>query len=137
VNTTHRLLQVNHSTDLSTRIVNLLAASGVPYTIQDADTHLWFPVERLVKTIAFRVKDGGFVLAALCGAVLDAGVLSWPTIYCGTGPGGSHAGDRTAGVGVRCWRSGCCIGEVLLYMKVFPKVCYVEHKTCVDTSKPL
>lgn len=36
-------------------------------TIQDADANLWFPVERLVKAIAFRIKGGGFVLAGLCG----------------------------------------------------------------------
>jgi Cys-tRNA(Pro)/Cys-tRNA(Cys) deacylase len=36
-------------------------------TIQDADANLWFPVERLMKTIAFRLKPQGWVLAALCG----------------------------------------------------------------------
>lgn len=36
-------------------------------TIQDADANVWFPVERLVKTIAFRVKSRGYVLAQLCG----------------------------------------------------------------------
>lgn len=36
-------------------------------TIQDADANVWFPVERLVKTIAFRVKSRGYVLARLCG----------------------------------------------------------------------
>lgn len=36
-------------------------------TIEDADAHLWFPVERLVKTIAFRAKGRGWVLAGLCG----------------------------------------------------------------------
>jgi len=143
VNTTHRLNRAGSSTDHHARIVGLLAASGVPYTIhehaptvtiQDADTSLWFPVERLVKTVAFRIKDGGFVLAALCGysqvdykklaaavgvnrtklmrmapeeietelgyvlggvapfapndrtrVLLDAGVMAWSTIYCGTG----------------------------------------------------
>lgn len=143
MNTTHRLSQAGSSTDHHARIVGLLAASGVPYaihehaptvTIQDADTSLWFPVERLVKTVAFRIKDGGFVLAALCGysqvdykklaatvgvnrtklmrmapeeietelgyvlggvapfapndrtrVLLDAGVMAWSTIYCGTG----------------------------------------------------
>ena len=58
------------------QIITALAASGVPYrihehapsvTIQDADTHLDFPVEQLLKTIAFRVKNRGWVLAALCG----------------------------------------------------------------------
>ena len=40
-------------------------------TIQDADTNLDFPVEQLLKTIAFRVKNRAqnstWVLAALCG----------------------------------------------------------------------
>lgn len=76
MSTTHRLNPAGSSTDHYTCIVGLLESSSVPYTIhehapsitiQDADTHLWFPVERLVKTIAFRVKDGGYVLAALCG----------------------------------------------------------------------
>lgn len=58
------------------QITATLAASGVPYrihehapsvTVQDADTHLQFPVEQLLKTIAFRVKNRGWVLAALCG----------------------------------------------------------------------
>lgn len=58
------------------RITSTLAASGLPYcihehapsiTVEDADTHLNFPVEQLVKTIAFRVKNRGWVLAALCG----------------------------------------------------------------------
>lgn len=103
-------------------------------TIQDADEALWFPVEQLVKTIAFRMKGRGWALVGLCGynqvdykklaaalsinrdklmrltpeevqaelgyqlggvapfapneqttVLLDAGVLSWPTIYCGVG----------------------------------------------------
>lgn len=58
------------------QITAVLADSGVAYrihehvpsvTIQDADTHLNFPVEQLLKTIAFRVKNRGWVLAALCG----------------------------------------------------------------------
>ncbi len=58
------------------RITALLNASNAAYTvhehapsvtIQDADANLWFAVERLVKTIAFRVKGKGYVLAALCG----------------------------------------------------------------------
>jgi Cys-tRNA(Pro)/Cys-tRNA(Cys) deacylase len=58
------------------QITATLAAAGVAYrihehapsvTIQDADTHLDFPVEQLLKTIAFRVKNRGWVLAALCG----------------------------------------------------------------------
>lgn len=125
------------------RIADLLNTCGVHYTIhehapsitiQDADANLSFPVERLVKTIAFRLKSGGYVLAGLCGyhqvdykklaavvgvnrtqlmrltpaeietelgyvvggvapfaltahgrVVLDADVLTWPAIYCGTG----------------------------------------------------
>ena len=62
--------------DIHATILGALDTSGIPYTIhehapsvtiQDADDNLWFPVERLVKTIAFRIKDGGFVLVALCG----------------------------------------------------------------------
>lgn len=62
--------------DAFTRIIALLDGSLATYTlhehapsvtIQDADANLWFPVERLVKTIAFRVKDGGYVLVGLCG----------------------------------------------------------------------
>jgi Cys-tRNA(Pro)/Cys-tRNA(Cys) deacylase len=61
---------------MSDRIVATLAASGAAYTlhehapsvtIQDADAYLGFPVERLLKTIAFRVKNRGWVLAGLCG----------------------------------------------------------------------
>ena len=36
-------------------------------TIQDAEQTLWFPVAQLLKTIAFRVKHRGWVLAGLCG----------------------------------------------------------------------
>ncbi len=125
------------------RITTLLDASNAAYTlhehapsvtIEDVDVNLWFPVERLVKTIAFRVKGDGYVMAALCGyrqvdykklaavvgvnrtqlmrltpaeieaelgyvvggvapfaltdrvrVLLDAGVMAWPTIYCGPG----------------------------------------------------
>lgn len=58
------------------RIATLLAESSVDFTIhehapsvtiQDADAYLDFPVERLLKTIAFRVKNRGWVLAGLCG----------------------------------------------------------------------
>jgi Cys-tRNA(Pro)/Cys-tRNA(Cys) deacylase len=61
---------------LHDRIIAYLAATGAPYTlhehapsvtIQDADAYLDFPVERLLKTIAFRVKNRGWVLAGLCG----------------------------------------------------------------------
>lgn len=36
-------------------------------TVQDAEANLDFPVERLLKTIAFRVKNGGWVLAGILG----------------------------------------------------------------------
>lgn len=36
-------------------------------TVLDADTNLDFPVERLLKTIAFRVKNRGWVLAGILG----------------------------------------------------------------------
>lgn len=58
------------------QITATLAGSGVAYrihehapsiTIQDAETYLDFPVEQLMKTIAFRVKNRGWVLAAVCG----------------------------------------------------------------------
>ena len=114
-------------------------------TIQDADQTLWFPVEQLVKTIAFRVKGNGWALVGLCGynqvdykklaiavgisrdklmrltpeevqaelgyqlggvapfapneqttVLLDAGVLSWPAIYCGVG-----RNDRTLEIAPR------------------------------------
>jgi len=37
------------------------------YTVADAEEHLLFPLERLLKTIAFKVKAGGYVLAAVRG----------------------------------------------------------------------
>ncbi len=64
------------TTTLYDQITATLADSGVAYrihehapsiTIQDADTYLDFPVDQLLKTIAFRVKNHGWVLAALCG----------------------------------------------------------------------
>jgi Cys-tRNA(Pro)/Cys-tRNA(Cys) deacylase len=57
-------------------VVQRLDESGIAYrmhehapsvTVLDAETHLDFPVNQLLKTIAFRVKQGGWVLAALCG----------------------------------------------------------------------
>ena len=36
-------------------------------TVRDADTTLKFPVERLLKTVAFRVKNRGWVLAGVLG----------------------------------------------------------------------
>jgi len=53
-----------------------LKESGVAYrlyehapsvTVAEAEAHLDFPVEQLLKTIVFRRKNGGWVLAALCG----------------------------------------------------------------------
>ena len=71
------LSDVNVATDSPFhRLRNALDAAGVPYgihehapsvTIADADAHLHFPVERLLKTIAFRNKRGGSLLAGLCG----------------------------------------------------------------------
>ncbi|HSB02370.1 MAG TPA: YbaK/EbsC family protein [Anaerolineales bacterium] len=37
------------------------------YTVADAEEHLLFPLERLLKTIAFKVKAGGYILAAVRG----------------------------------------------------------------------
>ncbi len=65
------------TTDVSLlRIQAALDAAGAAYsihahapsvTIADADANLAFPVERLLKTIVFRNKRGGWVLAGLCG----------------------------------------------------------------------
>lgn len=57
-------------------IVSLLTTRGVPftihehapsYTVADAEAHLLFPLERLLKTIAFRTRSGGYLLAAVRG----------------------------------------------------------------------
>lgn len=57
-------------------IVALLNARGIPFTIHehipshtvaDAGERLPFPLERLLKTIAFRIKTGGCFLAAARG----------------------------------------------------------------------
>lgn len=57
-------------------IVLLLTARGVPFTIHehapshtvaDAKKRSLFPLERLLKTIAFKVKAGGYILAAVRG----------------------------------------------------------------------
>jgi Cys-tRNA(Pro)/Cys-tRNA(Cys) deacylase len=67
---------VSAVTGIYDQIVATLANSGVAYrvhehapsvTIEDADTHLDFPVDQLLKTIAFRAKNRGWVLGALCG----------------------------------------------------------------------
>jgi Cys-tRNA(Pro)/Cys-tRNA(Cys) deacylase len=56
--------------------VALLIAHNLPftihehppsYTVADAKAQLPFPVERLLKTIAFKLKTGGCILAALRG----------------------------------------------------------------------
>lgn len=57
-------------------IVAFLTSRGTPFTIHehipsftvaDAREHLLFPLERLLKTIAFKTKSGGYVLAAVRG----------------------------------------------------------------------
>lgn len=57
-------------------IVALLTARGIPFTIHehipshtvaDAEERLSFPIERLLKTIAFKTKAGGYILAAVRG----------------------------------------------------------------------
>ena len=57
-------------------IVQLLTTSNVPfrvhehissYTVADAEAYLDFPLERLLKTIAFRVRSGSYTLAAVRG----------------------------------------------------------------------
>lgn len=57
-------------------IVTLLTTRGFPftihehmpsYTVADAEAHLLFPLERLLKTIAFRMRSGSYLLAAVRG----------------------------------------------------------------------
>ena len=57
-------------------ILQLLTASNIPFTIHehipsytfaDAEAYLDFPLERLLKTIAFRIRSGGNILAAVRG----------------------------------------------------------------------
>lgn len=57
-------------------IIALLTARAIPftihehvpsYTVADAGERLPFPVERLLKAIAFRIKAGGYLLAAVRG----------------------------------------------------------------------
>ena len=57
-------------------VAAVVTTEGIPHTVHehapsvtiaDADAYLGFPVERLLKTIAFRAKGRGWVLAALCG----------------------------------------------------------------------
>ncbi|MGL4650522.1 MAG: aminoacyl-tRNA deacylase [Caldilineaceae bacterium] len=64
------------STTLLDPIFAALEAAGMPYTlhehaptvtVREADEKLDFPVERIVKTIAFRVKNQGWLLVGVCG----------------------------------------------------------------------
>lgn len=61
---------------IAERIVALLTARGIAFrahehrvarTVEEAKTLLPFPPEHFLKTIAFRVKDGPWILAALRG----------------------------------------------------------------------
>lgn len=58
------------------RLVEIVERSGLPFglhehmparTMEDATQHLSFDVARIVKTVAFRNRNGGLVLAALRG----------------------------------------------------------------------
>ncbi len=58
------------------RLMEVLAGSGMPFevhgheptrTIEEAERNLSFDVERIVKTVAFRARSGGLILAALRG----------------------------------------------------------------------
>ncbi|MDD3294829.1 MAG: YbaK/EbsC family protein [Geobacteraceae bacterium] len=58
------------------RVLEILFKSGVPHrihehretrTVDEAARNLTFPVDRLVKTIAFRTSNGAILLAALRG----------------------------------------------------------------------
>jgi Cys-tRNA(Pro)/Cys-tRNA(Cys) deacylase len=62
--------------DVFHRLGEILAGSGMPFviheheatrTIEEAERNLSFDVERIVKTVAFRTRSGGIVLAALRG----------------------------------------------------------------------
>jgi Cys-tRNA(Pro)/Cys-tRNA(Cys) deacylase len=57
-------------------IIKLLTASNISFTIHehapsftvaDAEAYLDFPLERLLKTIAFRIRSGDYILAAVRG----------------------------------------------------------------------
>jgi Cys-tRNA(Pro)/Cys-tRNA(Cys) deacylase len=57
-------------------IITLLTTRGIPftihehapsYTVADAGERLPFPAERLLKAIAFKIKAGGYILAAVRG----------------------------------------------------------------------
>ena len=62
--------------DVFRRLVDIVEQSGVPFvlhshaatrTVEDAAQNLTFDVSRIVKTVAFRTRGGGLVLAALRG----------------------------------------------------------------------
>lgn len=54
---------------LSTQEVPFTVHEHIPsYTFADAQAYLHFPLERLLKTVAFKVKDRGYVLAAVRGS---------------------------------------------------------------------
>lgn len=53
---------------LTARLVAYRIHEHVPsYTVADAEERLPFPLERLLKTVAFKVKTGGYILAAARG----------------------------------------------------------------------
>jgi len=55
-------------TFLTARSVTFTIHEHTPsYTVADAGERLPFPVERLLKAIAFRIKAGGYILAAVRG----------------------------------------------------------------------
>lgn len=67
---------MNNAYEKHEAIVALVTRCGIPftiheheasYTVADAKAYLYFPLERLLKTIAFKIKDGGYVLAAVRG----------------------------------------------------------------------
>ena len=67
---------INNGYEKYEAILAFLTERGVPftihehapsYTVADAEEHLLFPLERLLKTIAFKVKAGGYILAAVRG----------------------------------------------------------------------
>ncbi len=53
---------------LTTRRLPFTIHEHIPsYTVADAEAHLLFPLERLLKTIAFKIKARGYILAAVRG----------------------------------------------------------------------
>lgn len=139
--------------DAYAKIVNLLVTGGISYTIHehapsvtvhDADANLWFPVERLVKTIAFRVKGDGYVLAGLCGyqhiAGLDwrpAGRLAtiWRSRLGGFDERGNTAVDCCAGLRSRS-RQGVGVGRFLGWVSCAGMVAISVRSPHVSTRSP-